>query len=542
MSTSPPVARAGTAGRRRSRCRQAPRQTSHREPGCCAATARWPRARSGRHSSTPRLRARQPDRDPRRQPAGSARQTRSAGISTVRRARSGFGWHAIEIDGHDVEAIDRAYAEASRRRAADGDRRPHVKGKGVAAVETRTDPRQAARRREAPSPSLADAAKSASRSRSRAWSRTRSRRSSSCRATGRAKVATRKAYGEALAAIGAARGDVVALDGEVGNSTYAEVFARRPRPVLRDVHRRAADGRGRGGLRSWLEPFASTFAAFLTRATTSCAWRRSAGPCSLCGSHAGVSIGEDGPSQMGLEDIATIRAIHGRRPAPVRREPDREAGRAMADWTASPTCAPARRHPCSTAPTRSSRSAEAGRPSSDEDRVTIVAAGMTVHEALGRRGTAKRDPGAGDRPLLGQARRRRHAGRGGRGDTGKSSPSRTTGRRAASARRSSRPPRTRTAAARGGARGPGDARLGARREQHAAAGIDAEHIAAAARELVGSSLDGPTGCASPFERQKRGALRPPPPSHTMLVVYSGLVAADDECLDGRALSVRGSGS
>ena len=81
------------------------------------------------------------------------------------------------------------------------------------------------------------------------------------------KVATRKAYGDALAALGA-RHDVVALDGEVSNSTYADEFAKAyPGALLRDVHRRAADGRrgGRASVRGY-RPFASTFAAFFSRA------------------------------------------------------------------------------------------------------------------------------------------------------------------------------------------------------------------------------------------------------------------------------------
>ncbi len=166
-------------------------------------------------------------------------------------------------------------------------------------------------------------------------SRTASRRPgrSSCRATSvGAEVATRKAYGDALAALGTARGDVVALDGEVRNSTYAEDFAQgAARALLRDVHRRAADGRRGGracrcaaGGRSRRPSPPSSRAR-----TTSSAWRRSRrATYSLCGSHAGVSIGEDGPSQMALEDLAVMRAVHGIDGAlPVRREPDGEARR-----------------------------------------------------------------------------------------------------------------------------------------------------------------------------------------------------------------------
>jgi transketolase len=129
-----------------------------------------------------------------------------------------------------------------------------------------------------------------------------------------AEVATRKAYGEALRGLGARRTDLVALDGEVSNSTFSELF--------RDAHPQrffemfiaeqqmvaAAVGMQ---VRGW-RPFASSFAAFLTRAYdfVRMAAVSRANLC-LMGSHAGVAIGEDGPSQMGLEDLAALRAVAG---------------------------------------------------------------------------------------------------------------------------------------------------------------------------------------------------------------------------------------
>ena len=128
------------------------------------------------------------------------------------------------------------------------------------------------------------------------------------------EVATRKAYGDALAALGKARGDVVALDGEVSNSTYAEEF----RDAIPDRYfemyiaeqQMIATAVGMQAL-GW-RPFASTFAAFLSRAYDFIRMSAiSRASYCICGSHAGVSIGEDGPSQMALEDIASIRAVHG---------------------------------------------------------------------------------------------------------------------------------------------------------------------------------------------------------------------------------------
>ncbi len=128
-----------------------------------------------------------------------------------------------------------------------------------------------------------------------------------------AKVATRKAYGDALAAVGA-RLDVVALDGEVSNSTFAVEFAEAHPAryfemfIAEQQLVAAAVGMGVRGYR----PFASTFAAFLTRAYDFIRMAAiSAANISLVGSHAGVEIGADGPSQMALEDLAMMRAVHG---------------------------------------------------------------------------------------------------------------------------------------------------------------------------------------------------------------------------------------
>src|SRR5919201_4004842 len=128
------------------------------------------------------------------------------------------------------------------------------------------------------------------------------------------KVATRKAYGDALVALGARDPRVVALDGEVNNSTYAEEFAKAYPDryfemfIAEQQMVAAATGLAVRGYR----PFASTFAAFLTRAYDFIRMGSVSGvDVRLVGSHAGVEIGADGPSQMGLEDLAMFRAVHG---------------------------------------------------------------------------------------------------------------------------------------------------------------------------------------------------------------------------------------
>ena len=128
-----------------------------------------------------------------------------------------------------------------------------------------------------------------------------------------AKVATRLAFGQALAAVGA-RGDVVALDGEVGNSTHAEEFAKahpeRYFEMFIAEQQLIAAAVGMS-VRGYV-PFAVTFAAFFTRAYDFIRMSAiSEANIRLCGSHAGVEIGADGPSQMALEDLAMMRAVHG---------------------------------------------------------------------------------------------------------------------------------------------------------------------------------------------------------------------------------------
>jgi transketolase len=237
------------------------------------------------------------------------------------RARA-FGWHTVEIDGHDLAAIDRAYREA----AASPDRPTLIlartrKGRGVSLVEDQLnwhgkalspDEARAAiaelggERHAVITPLAPPAGEPASTGQPAPLRLPRYDRSG--------QVATRKAYGDALKALGLARPDVVALDAEVSNSTYAEEFARAiPERYFEMFIAEQQMVAAAVGLqvRGYV-PFASTFAAFLTRAydfIRMAAISRAA--LRLCGSHAGVAIGEDGPSQMGLEDLAMMRAVHG---------------------------------------------------------------------------------------------------------------------------------------------------------------------------------------------------------------------------------------
>ena len=125
---------------------------------------------------------------------------------------------------------------------------------------------------------------------------------------------TRKAFGEALAWLAGHRPDLVVLDGEVGNSTHTEDFqAVAPeRFIEMYIAEQAMVGAQTGLQALGKTAFAATFGAFITRADDFVRMGAiSRANLRLCGSHAGVSIGEDGPSQMAVEDLAMFRALHG---------------------------------------------------------------------------------------------------------------------------------------------------------------------------------------------------------------------------------------
>ena len=241
----------------------------------------------------------------------------------ARRARS-FGWHTIEIDGHDLAQIDAAYTEAAARASGDVPTMiiaKTVKGKGASVVENKEGWHGKSLSKEQAQQAIAklggerhltvsvgkpQSAAPAPRPAPQPLQLPEYRVGES--------VATRRAYGDTLKALGAARPDVVALDGEVNNSTYAEDFAKAyPARYFEMYIAEQQMMAAAVGLqaRGWV-PFASTFAAFFTRAYDFIRMAAiSRANLRLCGSHAGVSIGQDGPSQMGLEDLAMMRAVGG---------------------------------------------------------------------------------------------------------------------------------------------------------------------------------------------------------------------------------------
>ena len=238
----------------------------------------------------------------------------------VFRARAeAFGWNAIVVDGHDVEQIDRAYRNAVSDSLPTFIVARTEKGHGVSFVQNEpgwhgkpipADREQAAiaelggvrdLRIAPPRPPDFKPAQSSELEPRPA-------------PTYDGAVATRKAFGEALAWLVGHRADLVVLDGEVGNSTYTEdVLAVAPdRFIEMYIAEQCMVGVQVGMQALGKTAFVATFGAFLTRAYDQIRMGAvSRAKLPISGSHAGISIGEDGPSQMAVEDLAMFRALNG---------------------------------------------------------------------------------------------------------------------------------------------------------------------------------------------------------------------------------------
>jgi transketolase len=318
-----------------------------------------------------------------------------------------FGCHAIVIDGHDLEEIDKALA-----RAAEADRPAVIvartrKGRGFSEIEDREGwhgrplPAEMAERAilelggerhlTVTGPRPADGSP-------RSWP---DGEVSLPRYELGAKVATRLAFGQALAAVGA-RGAVIGLDGEVDNSTHLEEFAKahpeRYFEMFIAEQQLVAAAVGLS-VRGYI-PFAGTFAAFLSRAYDFIRMSAiSQANIRLCGSHAGVEIGADGPSQMALEDLAMMRAVHG---STVLYPSDATSTAALVAHMAERSgivymrttrgAYPVLYGPDEAFPIGGAKVVRSG----PEDQVTLIGAGVTLHnclaaaDELGRDGIAAR--------------------------------------------------------------------------------------------------------------------------------------------------------
>ncbi|GEN05919.1 transketolase [Myxococcus fulvus] len=317
------------------------------------------------------------------------------GEAYVARARA-FGWHALAVDGHDLGAIDRALAEAQATKGKPTclvfktekghgysliANHEHWHGKPLPEDKAREaiqelggerNLRFAVRKPEVTKPSAKPAAGPLKLP---------------TYATDE-KVATRKVYGDALAALGDAHPDLVALDAEVSNSTYSEELrkAHPDRYFEMYIAEQNMVSSGVGMAVLGKRVFVSTFAAFLSRAYDQLRMAAvSNATLHVCGSHAGVSIGEDGPSQMGLEDLAMMRAVAGSTvlyPSDANQTARLMAAlvdlRGISYLRTTRAKTPVLYAPTEEFPIGGSKVLRR----SDRDVVTLVAAGITLHEAL----------------------------------------------------------------------------------------------------------------------------------------------------------------
>jgi transketolase len=313
------------------------------------------------------------------------------------RRAAAFGARVFAVDGHDIAAVDHALAQAGDLSG----QQPAVilartrKGRGFSEVEDREDwhgkplPPDMAERAVIELGGQRDLLVRGPRPAAGTPRRLGADPAEvKLPAYGRGqKVATRKAYGDALAALGA-RPDVVAMDGEVSNSTFADEFARAyperyfEMYIAEQQMVAAAVGFGVRGYR----PFASTFAAFLTRAHDFIRMAAiSRASICLAGSHAGVEIGADGPSQMALEDLAMLRAVHG---STVLYPSDATSAAALVQEMAgldgisymrtTRGAYPVLYDVAETFPVGGAKVLR----SADDDQVTLIGAGVTLHECL----------------------------------------------------------------------------------------------------------------------------------------------------------------
>ena len=323
----------------------------------------------------------------------------------------GFGWEVVAVDGHDAAAVREAFGRA---RAAAG--KPFavlartVKGKGVSFLEDKEGwhgkPVKKGEELQKAVAELGDTSVAIAVEPRRYPSPTPQPRKEPSLVPeyqfGQ-EVATREAYGNALARLARTCPQVVAIDGDTKNSTFAEKFkdAAPERFAEAYIAEQNMVGAALGMSTEGHIPFASTFACFMTRAYDFIRMASYSQPSHLvlCGSHAGVSIGEDGPSQMALEDLAMMRAITG---STVLYPSEAVSAERLVEAAArTPGIVYIRTTRPKTKvlygndeafPVGGSKTLRSG----PKDAVTIVAAGITVpealkaHDALGKEGIAAR--------------------------------------------------------------------------------------------------------------------------------------------------------
>lgn len=318
-----------------------------------------------------------------------------------RRRYEAFGWHAVSVDGHNIAeiiaALDEALAITGKPVAIVAATK---KGKGVSFIEDKDGWHgKAIKKGEELDRALAElepkAASAVSMSMKSPEGRSANPIAIDNGAKGKAidfklgdQIATREAYGDALARLGDENPLVVAVDGDTKNSTYSEKFLKAHDGRFFELFIAEQNMVGAAvGLSSMGKiPFASTFACFLTRAYDHIRMAAvSQANLKLCGSHAGVSIGEDGPSQMALEDLAMMRAIEGSTVLyPSDAVSAEHAVRLAAEHRGIVYIRTSR--PKTPVIYSSDEQFEIGRAKvvrqSSDDKVTVVTSGVTLFEAL----------------------------------------------------------------------------------------------------------------------------------------------------------------
>lgn len=318
-------------------------------------------------------------------------------VEVYARRFGSFGWHTIIVDGHSVPELVRAFSEA---RQHEGQPTAIIartqKGKGVSFLEGKDGWHGKPLKKDEALKAVAElgATEVTIRVPARTYEpQPRQQFLSAEPATVEYRigqeVATREAYGSALVRLGKANPALVVVDGDVKNSTFAEKFkaAFPDRYIECYIAEQNMAGVALGLAAEGKIPFASSFAAFLTRAFDFIRMAAYSRPKHLvfCGSHAGVSIGEDGPSQMGLEDVAMFRSLPG---STVLYPSDAVSTEKLTQLAAeTPGIVYLR---ASRPKTRVIYSNQETFPlggckvlrSSAKDRATVVAAGVTLHEAL----------------------------------------------------------------------------------------------------------------------------------------------------------------
>ncbi|MBN3325333.1 TKT Transketolase, partial [Atractosteus spatula] len=319
-------------------------------------------------------------------------------VEKYQRRCEAFGWNAIVVDGHSVEELCKVFCQAKHQPTAIIAKT--IKGKGIPVAEDKLGwhgkplPKDVAdavlkelhsrilnnNKRLCPALPIDDVPSVNIRN---------IRMPSPPSYKPGEKIATRKAYGVALAKLGRSSDRVIALDGDTKNSTFSEIFKNEhpSRYIECYIAEQNMVGVAVGcAARDRTVAFASTFATFFTRAYDQIRMAAiSESNINLVGSHCGVSIGEDGPSQMGLEDLAMFRAI----PTATVFYPCDGVSTEKAVELAANTkgiCFIRTSRPENTVIYNNNEDFRVGQAKvvyqSKDDHVTVIGAGVTLHEAL----------------------------------------------------------------------------------------------------------------------------------------------------------------